>query len=152
MISEGQDKEPILSEEEAREKANMLRAQMGMSPETGKIPEEKPWRHEKEATAEDYRIAMETLDELERLAEEKPELVKKLWQYATISIVGVAMPFSFVLGTLVQKILRPDLDKEMAPEEWLKTWNEIKADVFDDARSKIERLKNAGEEFGRKEE
>ncbi len=147
MTPEGQEKEPILSEEEAREKANMIRAKMSMSPETGKIPRRKPLpgdyeirlrRREKEATAEDYEIALKMLDELEKMAEENPGLVKKLLEYTEISLASLVWTFTALLT--------------MEPKKVLKIWNEHRISIFNDARSELERLKKASEEFGRKNE
>jgi len=155
-----------MSPEEAHEEANVLRAQMGMSPETSKILREKkngkrPYGEpikwiEREATSEDYEIALRELDELERLAEEKPEIVAKLAQYAQVSIVGAVTPLAMI-GSAIQETFRKITPGEEtkgyrgAAREPVEFFRNFKDRIFSDARSRLERLRKKGEEFERKE-
>lgn len=66
-----------LSEEAAHEEANLLRAQMNVSPETGKMQGPDP-RLDREPTPEDYDKALEAVEELKRVVRENPESLEVL--------------------------------------------------------------------------
>ncbi len=69
-----------LPKDEAQEEAGMLRAQMGMSPESGKL------EHGREATAEDYDRALADLEELRLLAEQESSARKVFAALGRLSI------------------------------------------------------------------
>src|SRR4030042_4632940 len=99
--------------EKAQEEAKMIRAEMGIDLEKRKMTKEPSYRNKKEyvsmgdekrePTSEDYEIALNTLEELQKLAEEKPELLKKIAQYAAASLFGATLPFE-LLGQAIIRI------------------------------------------------
>jgi hypothetical protein len=129
-----------MSEEEAHEEANMVRAKIGVSPESGKVElrgEGPVQREDREPTAEDYDKALAAVEELKRVAEEEPNALKILNRVSNAVETLVRIP-----GFGVAFLMR--LSHALA------VLTEALAE-FDDAESQLRRLKAKGEQFGRKE-
>jgi hypothetical protein len=89
-----------LSKEEAQKEAGMVRAQMAMNPESGKL---ESWR---DATAQDYDQALAALEELKTLAEQEP---------ASRKIFGVLGRLSVTAAEMVMYIIK-DSSSARSPE------------------------------------
>ena len=161
------EKPKRLNEEEAQKEANMLRVDMRMSPETGKVQKIKsvePLKYtEQKPTREDYERARKRLDELEKLAENDPEFIVKLNQYITGAAFTVSqVPMTLMLSLFseaynqAEKLGMAKGKEGEKPKEFgdeikdridLLKWQ--KDTIFSDARSKLERLEEKGEKFGK---
>lgn len=64
-----------LGEEEAHEEANMMRARLRVSAESGKI-EGPDLREDREPTPKDYEDALQAVENMKRMAEEDPDSLK----------------------------------------------------------------------------
>ncbi len=142
-----------LSEEAAHEEANILRAQMNASSETGKVMQSLDAREDREATAEDYDKALAAVEELKRLVEEQPEsleLMQKLNKPVEQLIGAGALGVMFLMrvSAALSRIGKPGGVKE----GWDRTsiMTEI-GPLFDDAERQLADLKARGEKFGEKE-
>ncbi len=63
-----------LNEQEAHDEANMIRAKLGVSAETGKVRANETGGREQELTAEDYESAIRDLEQLKAaVASENPD-------------------------------------------------------------------------------
>lgn len=156
-----------LNLKEAQEEANMLRKQMRMIPGTGRIVKEVelsggPDAHfhaykEKEPTSEDYEVAFNTLSELEKLAEERPDLLSNISKHLAVSFLGTTMPF-VLLGNILKEIKYKMVNEgpvlgdkgiiKGSIEETGQTFTKIKDEIFSDARSRLERMRREGEKWG----
>ena len=145
------EKPEPLSEEAAHEEANMVRAKLGVSPETGKI-EGLDMREDHEPTAEDYDKALAAVEELKRIAEEEPASLKVMAKVSNamemlVRIPGLGVMF---LTRVSHALIGPEPG---GPKERWKR-NEVLTDLvkeFDDAESQLRRLKAKGERFGKRE-
>ena len=147
-----------LDEGQAHEEANMLRAQLGISPDTGKIAQKPSLqeslspRNEADPTGEDYDKALEVLDELRHdLKDESAPFLKGVIRFN--QLVGMAGWGAIIAGRVVQAAL----DAAMG-HDYKKGWRDSARlskieweNVFSDAESRLQRLRAAGEEFGGKE-
>jgi hypothetical protein len=144
-----------MSEEEAHEEANMVRAKIGVSPESGKVElrgEGPVQREDREPTAEDYDKALAAVEELKRVAEEEPNALKILNRVSNavetlVRIPGFGVAFLMRLSHALAGV-EPGGPKERWKRSAVLT--EALAE-FDDAESQLRRLKAKGEQFGRKE-
>jgi len=140
-----------MSEEEAHEEANVLRAKIGVSPEGGKV-EGPDQREDREATAEDYDKAMTAVEELKRMAEEEPNALKILNRVTNAAETLVRIP-GFGVAFLMRLSHALAGPEPGGPKErWKRSaaLTEALAE-FDDAASQLRRLKAKGDQFGKKE-
>src|ERR1039458_916462 len=81
------NQESPLSEDEAHDEANLIKAEAGVSPMTGKISEEweELYGEGREPTAEEYDKALEAIEELKSLVESEPTSDKILRVMKTIA-------------------------------------------------------------------
>lgn len=140
-----------MGEEEAHEEANVLRAKIGVSPESGKV-EGPDQREDRQPTMEDYDEALAAVEELKRLTEAEPETVKILNRVSNaaetlIKIPGFGVAF---LMRLSHALAGPEPGGPR--ERWKRSAALTDAMAeFDDAASQLRRLKAKGERFGKKE-
>ncbi len=140
-----------LSEEEAHEEANMLRASLGINPESGKIIRETrgflPWQkhfEHLEPTAEDYDRALESVQELRKLSEEEPEVEKALYKVGRViqrggQILNLALvSVGFIIGP--PRHFADFLDYQRANRQKLA-----------DAEKRLQDLKKSGKKFAKGE-
>jgi hypothetical protein len=162
-----------LSQDEAHDEANMLRAKVGVSPETGKIPEavspfyERDYVEGKEPSAEDYDNALAALEELKKIAEEEPDTVKILHKLRDLPIkVGSGLDLAFrAIGVGINSLhpLAAFTDPDNKPDEgfidamkrrWERTKtaheNENAAGMWHDAENELRALKARAKQFERK--
>ena len=140
-----------MSEEEAHEEANALRAKIGVSPESGKV-EGLDQREDREVTAEDYDKALAAVEELKRLTEEEPNAVKILNRVSNAAEMLLRIPGFGVmfLARVSHALIGPEPGGP--GERWRR--NEVLTSLmteFDDAESQLRRLKTKGERFGKRE-
>jgi hypothetical protein len=140
-----------MSEEEAHEEANMLRARLGVSPESGKV-EGPDQREDRQPTAEDYDKALAAVEELKRVAEEEPNALKILNRMTNAMEALIRIP-GFGVAFLARLSHALAGSEPGGPKErWKRSAALTDALAeFDDAESQLRRLKAKGERFGRKE-
>lgn len=141
--------EEPLGEERAHEEANTLRA---MITEQGK----------RESTAEDYERALKSLDELKEWAEKEPagfmKFLQKSLQYGSVPVLmgGIAL-YAYAEPFLkdLSRVLGPKESEDKFDEEGrttlrehMATYRELKNKLFEDAKSRLQRMQLAGERFG----
>ena len=132
-----------LSPEDAQQEANMVRAKMGASPETGKIPrnwieaEDPKWG--KEPTAEDYEDALGAVEEMKRLAKEEPSTEKVL------KLIGRIAERTRD-GTMVLLRALSPMPNGIDSQRFLEKHESI-MDQLEDASNKLNELKNKAKKF-----
>ena len=114
----GMDKR--LGEGEAHDEANLLRAQLNISPETGKI-EKSNWDRDeqllsfesREVTAADYDNALAAIEEMKKIAEEEPTFERILNKLRDIplkgqsSMIGVELALQSIFTLHIESFPRP---------------------------------------------
>lgn len=163
-----------LSEDEAHKEANMLRAQLKVSPETGKIPGSE-WdvrmgrsfeAEGKEPTAEDYDNALAAIEELKKIVAEEPsaeKVINKLKDLPLKAATGIELAFRF-LGVGVETFsiagaIDPgNKEGESIGGAMKRRWKRSKTTVenenlgiFHDAENNLKALKIRAESFGKQE-
>jgi hypothetical protein len=142
-----------LDEEAAHEEANMLRAQMYVSPETGKIAQSLDSREDREATAEDYDKALEAVEELKRIVQEQPEsmdlLAKVMKPLDTIvRIPGLGVAYLMRASAALHGLNKPGGSK--AAWERASVMTDI-GQWLEDSEQELRDLKARGEKLGQNE-
>ncbi len=140
-----------MSEEEAHEEANILRAKVGISPESGKV-EGLDLRQDREPTAEDYDKALAAVEKLKHLAKEDPEALK-VWNRVTdaidrlITLPGHGLLF---LARVSHALMGPEPG---GPKERWRRNADITEPMaeFDGIERELRMLKAKAEQFGIKE-
>lgn len=137
--------------EEAHTEANMLRAKIGVSPESGRVqgPDQ---REDREPTPEDYDKALEAVEDLKRLAAEEPNALKILNRVSNAAELLLRIP-GFGVAFLMRVSHALAGPESGGPKERWKR-SAVLTDAmteFDDAASQLRRLKAKGERFGKKE-
>ncbi|NVN97406.1 hypothetical protein HXX01_04245 [Candidatus Nomurabacteria bacterium] len=152
LSSEGQAKP--LSLDEAQDLANMMRAKMDVNPkhtgEKNMIDQEgnyRPTGFYSEVQAYEYQKTLNEIEELEKLAEEQTkgkevmhrvgEILQEGGQALSLALASVGIALMADPKQLTQ--LRDSFEKARA------------ANKFFDAKKKLKELKEAGEDFGKKE-
>ena len=135
-----------MDESAAHNEANMLRAGLGVSPETGGIPRDGEQTEQREPKAEDYDKALKNLQRLKEIALTDAEAITVIDQIITLPYLGV----SFLAR----------LTKALAgrPGETGKRWQEGEAYtdgaldlLFGEAFNNIRKLQDSGNKFGKEE-
>ena len=162
-----------MNENEAHDEANMLRAKVGVSSETGKIPEavspfyEGDYAEGKEPTAEDYDNALAALEELKKIAEEEPSTVKILHKLRDLPMkVGSGLDLAFrAIGVGINTLhpMAAFTDPDNKPDEGIvdamkRRWgrtktaheNENTGGMWHDAENELKALKARAEQFERR--
>ena len=138
-----------LSEEEAHNEANILRARMKVSHHSGTI-EKKVGRScniEVEPTAEDYDQALKEIENLRQLAEEEPGAMKMLHEIGRIAHKSTLVVELIFVG--FQDLLSPEI---MMSPATVGTLNKLRTSkVFEDAVARLKRMKKEGIEWGEQE-
>ncbi len=139
------------NEEKAHEEANMLRAKIGISPESGRV-EGLDLRQDREPTAEDYDKALEAIEELRQIAEQEPNGVKILEKAndAVSSLIKIPTFGFFFLTRVSHALIGPEPG---GPKERWKR-NTVITDLvaeLDGAKGQLQTLKAKGEQFGKRE-
>ena len=139
------------NEEEAHEEANMLRAKIGISPESGKV-EGLDLRQDREPTAEDYDKAVEAVEELRQIAEQEPNGVKILEKVndAVGSLIKIPTFGVLFLTRVSHALIGPEPGGPKERWERNATITDLITEL-DGAKGQLERLKAKGKQFGKKE-
>jgi hypothetical protein len=142
-----------LDEDAAHEEANMLRAQMYVSPETGKIAQSLDSREDREPTAEDYDKALEAIEELKRIAQEQPEslyLMQRLNESirTLTGLGGLGMGYLLRASSALHGLNKPGGVK--AAWERASVITDM-GQWFDDTEQELRDLKARGEKLGQNE-
>ncbi len=142
-----------LSKEAAHEEANLLRAQMNVSPETGKVMQSLEPKEDREATAEEYDKALAAVEDLKRLVEEQPESLKLMQKLnkpveQLISTGGLGVMFLMRASAALSRLGKPGGVKRGWDRASILT--EI-GPLFDDAERQLRDLKARGEQISSKE-
>ena len=135
-----------LSPEAAREEADMLRATLNVSPETGKIHEPAFDRElrlfyelKRAPTAEDYDAALQAVEELVELAKNEPTSEKLFNAFARLSgktVYGVTSVMNVLAGPISDS-RQTFIDKDHGI--WMAQ--------FEDASSKLKTLRDKAREY-----
>jgi hypothetical protein len=145
-----EDFHPI-GEEEAHEEANMLRAKIRVSPESGKV-DGPDLRQDREPTTKDYDDALEAVEKLKRLAREEPDSLK-VWNRVNDAIDRlILLPGRGLLYLIrVQHALTGP--EPGGPKERWKRNAEITEPMaeFDGIERELRMLKAKAKQFGTKE-
>lgn len=160
-----------LSEDEAREEANLLRAKVGTSPaESAKIPEavspfyEQDYAEGRETTAEDYDNAFAALEELKKIVEEEPDAIKFIHKLQDLPMkAGSGLDLAFrAIGVGINTLhpMASMTDPDNKPDEgitdaikrrWERTRiaheNQNTEGLFHDAENELKALKARAEQF-----
>lgn len=135
-----------LSEDDAHDEANMVRARLGVSPETGKLPADRTHTEEHEPTAEDYDNALKSLEDLRMVILKNPYSVSVFDQIVSMPFLGAAF-----LARLAKAMAgKPD---EIA-KRWQEgaAWSDLGVEaVFGEAETELLRLKASGRTFAKGE-
>jgi hypothetical protein len=140
-----------MGEQEAHEEANILRAKIGISPESGKV-EGLDLRHDREPMAEDYDKALEAVEKLKRLAKEEPDALK-VWNRVNnaidrlITLPGHGLLF---LARVTHALMGPEPG---GPKERWRRNADITEPMaeFDGIERELRMLRAKAEQFGAKE-
>ena len=158
-----------MSESESHEEANMLRTYLGVSPETGEMT--KPPLREvegaeseeeqvdfvgREPTAEDYDKALEALAQLERdrRYESSAYMQGVIRVYQLVRSFGLGGLYAGRALTAAMNTIMPKQFRTSFKESWKegkKLTDSEWETVFNDAEHRLQRLKVAADEFGKKE-
>ena len=141
-----------LDPSDAHKEANMLRVELGISPQTGLIRE---GRIERETSREDYQLALKALEQLHKdvRTESAPFLRGIIRFNQIVKTFGTA---GIIAGRALEAVMgRLSGEEESLRSAWNSTremtdseWNR----VFSDAESRLMRLEASANEFGRDEQ
>ena|SRR2546427_12154744 len=147
-----------LNENEAHDEANMLRAHIGVSPETAKVRKSKQHDEqllslEQQPTAEDYDNALKALDQLQKdLRDESPATMKAIIRFN--QLVGTLGLSALLAGRALDAVISTAMSEGSLKENWGRTAhlseNELDR-IFSDAESRLRKMKAAVRAFGEKE-
>ncbi|MBI4094663.1 MAG: hypothetical protein HY435_00520 [Candidatus Liptonbacteria bacterium] len=161
--------EERLSEDEAHDEANMLRAKLEVSPETGDIGVDMRGRFRESGerpTAEDYDNALAAIEELRKIASEEPgaeRIINKLKDLPLKAAAGIELAFR-ALGIGIETFsMAGALDPGNKEGETLggtlkRRWKRERITheneslgLFHDAENNLRALKTRAESFGKEE-
>src|SRR3989338_21065 len=152
MGMEGPQLGKRLDEKEAQDEANMMRAKMGVNPETGGVADKRirsldgvehynliyrGIHPERAVIAEDYDEAFKFINEMKQLAEEEPSALKVMAKIGRVIDKNPIWPF------LVNILVLPHNRYSLETPEALKG-------AFDDAAEKLRIMKEKGDKLGGK--
>lgn len=157
-----------MEEEEAHGEANMLRAHLAVDPETGRMAgplatevegrsEEDEFDFvEREPTAEDYDKALQALAELRKDQgfESSAQMRGLIRATQMIKMFGLGGLYAGRAIEAAMGAIMPKEERTSFKEGWAEgkeTTDNYLKNVFDDAESRLERLKAATAKFERKE-
>ena len=173
MKFESSENKP-LDENAAHEEANMLRAQLKVSPETGRIPGSewdkdmgRSFETKGEApTAEDCDNALAAVEEMKKIAAEEPtfeRIVNKLKDLPLKAGAGIELAFR-AMGVVVETFsIAGDLDPNNKENEGIggamkRRWERSKTDhendllgMFNSAENNLKVLKARAQSYGKQE-
>jgi hypothetical protein len=152
------DRSGRLDENEAHDEANMLKAHIGVSPETGNVrkgeqADGQALSIERPPTAEDYDDALKALEQLEKdLRDESPLGIKAIIRFN--QLMGTLGLSALLAGRALDAVMSTAMGEGSLGENWErsahlseKEWDRI----FSDARTRLRRMKAAGKEFEARE-
>jgi hypothetical protein len=155
---EGPKEAAPLDEEAAHDEANMLRAEMGVSPKTGKIEGLRP-EEDREPTSEDYDHALKSIEWIKSMIQEHPESTELMAKAtkcarALAEVPAIGGGFIWRLEEALKGIDQPGGLKE----SWRRVGGHLQigrlddlAELCDDYEGQLRNLKARGEKFGREE-
>ena len=153
---EPSSEEKRLSESEAHEEANMLRAKLKVSPETGKIPgggsewdkdRGKSFETDQKPTAEDYDNALAAIEELKKIVAEEP-----IAQKAINKIKDIPLKLGVLAMRALNEVGINMVSLDIDGYEKIKTTIENESiGLFNDAENNLKALKKRAESFAKQE-
>lgn len=164
-----------MNNEEAQQEANMLRAELKVSPETGEIPgggnefdkdRGRSFEIDQKPTAEDYDNALTAIEELKKLVAEEPSaerVINKLKDLPLKAAAGIELAFR-ALGIGIETftvagVLDPDnREGEGIGRMMKRRWERDKSThenedlgLFQDAENNLTALKKRADSLGKQE-